>query len=464
MVRASATRPGGNRLRLIEALGAAIGPEHVVTDPDIKAGQEIDWTGKFRGRALAVVRPGTTAEVAAVLRACHRTTTPVVPQGGNTGLVGGSVPDDSGRAVVLSTARLNQRGPVDVTTAQVTLGAGVTLGQAQRHAQAAGFDVAVDLSARDTATIGGMAATNAGGIRVLRHGTMRRQVVGFEAVLADGAVLSHLAGLEKDNTGYDLGGLLCGSEGTLAVLTALRLRLVPVLPYRVTALLAWSDLSTMIDGLVRLRESVTGLDAAEYMTGAGVELVERTFDVPDAFRRPYPWYLIVEVGATTDPTALLGGVVEGLSGVLDVAVAAGTQQRHALWRLRDLHTEAVAAAGTPRKYDVTLPTGGVPAFLDAAMRVLADRRLECFHWGHLGDGNIHLNVLGVETADDSQLDGVVLGLVASHGGSISAEHGSGRLKRPWLHLSRSSTEVAAMRALKSAFDPLGLLNPGVLLP
>ena len=447
---------------LIAELRSAVGPDQVLTDPDQRESYEADWTGEWRGAAAAVVRPASTAAVAAVLAACDRAGVAVVPQGGNTGLVGGSVPDAAGTAIVLSTRRLDAIGPVDRAAAQVTLGAGVILAAAQDHAGQAGFAVPVDLAPRGSATIGGMAATNAGGIHVLRYGTMRRHVLGVEAVLADGRVLSHLGGLEKDNTGYDLGGLLCGSEGTLAVLTRVRLRLVPAFADRITALLAWPDLATMVSGLAGLRAGLPGLHAAEYMVRPGVELVIERFGGSDPFDRPYPAYLLVEVAGPPGTTGDLGAVVASLRGVLDAAVATSSRQRDALWRLRELHTDALAAAGPPRKYDVTLPLAHLAAFVDAAVILVeASPGLTCHHFGHLGDGNVHVNVLG---HPGHELDGELLGLVTAYGGSISAEHGIGRLKRPWLHLSRTAEEIDAMAAVKVALDPRGTLNPGVLLP
>jgi FAD/FMN-containing dehydrogenase len=406
--------------------------------------------------------------VSGILRVCAAHGVPVVAQGGNTGLVGGSVPDDSGTAVVLSTRRLDGIGDIDRTQGQVTVGAGAILAGVQQAARAAGFDVPVDLAARQSATVGGMAATNAGGLHVIRHGTMRQQVLGFEAVLAGGEVLAHLGGLLKDNTGYDLAGLLCGSEGTLAVLTRLRLRLVPLLPHRVTALVAWPSLEALVAGFVAIREQVPSLETAEYFVAAGEELVLETFGGARPFDRPYPAYLILEAAGPSDPTELLAAAVGEVPGVLDVAVAGSAAGSAALWRVRELHSEALGAAGPPRKYDVTVPVGRLTRFVDAAVRLVEDRPgLVCHHFGHVGDGNVHVNVLGAEALDDEgreALDGAVLGLVAEEGGSISAEHGIGRLKRDWLHLSRSPAELAAMRALKDALDPMGILNPGVLLP
>jgi FAD/FMN-containing dehydrogenase len=443
-------------------LRSIVGAAHVLTDPSVRAGYETDWTGAYQGRAVAVTRPATTAEVAEVVLACARAGAAVVPQGRNTGLVGGSIPGEGGDAVILSTRRLDAAGTVDRAAGQVTVGAGTTLTAAQQIARDSGHDVPVDLAARESATIGGMAATNAGGVHVLRHGTMRRQVMGVEAVLAGGAVLSHLAGLEKDNTGYDLAGLLCGSEGTLGVLTTIRLRLVPRPAHRVTALLAWPDLATMVAGVARLRAELPGLEAAEYVVRAGVELVQAVFGVAEPFDHAYPAYVVIEAAGPTDPTSDVADAVGRLEEVLDAAVADTPRRREELWRLRELHTEALAAIGPPRKYDVTLPLDNLATSVAGVVTMVEDHPgLSCHHFGHLGDGNVHLNVVGPASPE---LDGEVLELVAAAGGSISAEHGIGRLKRPWLHLSRSPDEIAAMRAVKAALDPDGVLNPGVLLP
>jgi FAD/FMN-containing dehydrogenase len=428
-----------------------VGGEHVLVDPDLRRPYETDWTGAYKGRAAAVVRPGNTAEVAAIARLGM----PLVPQGGNTGLVGGSVPDDTGTAVVLSTLRLRELGAVNTSSAQVTVGAGVTLGALQAHARASGLDVGVDLAARDSATIGGMVATNAGGTRVLRYGTMRHQLVGVEAVLASGEVISHLGGLEKDNTGYDLAGLLCGSEGTLAVITRVRIKLVPVYPHRVTALLAFEDLSSAVTGLARLR-TVAGLDAAEYMVRRGIDLVRSTFGVPEPFRREHPAYLLVEASGAVDPTAELAAAISTLD-VLDVAVASSAKDRERLWALRELHTEALTRAGPPHKYDVSVPLDRVAPFVAEVLEAVDSPSRTCHHFGHLGDGNVHLNVLG-DLADE-----LIFGIVNRYEGSISAEHGIGRLKQPWLHLSRSASELAVFASIKAALDPIGMLNPGVLL-
>ncbi|GAC1603569.1 MAG: hypothetical protein NVS3B21_32220 [Acidimicrobiales bacterium] len=314
-----------------------------------------------------------------------------------------------------------------------------------------------------------MAATNAGGIHVLRHGSMRSQIAGIEAVLSSGAVLSHLGGLTKDNTGYDLNGMLCGSEGTLAALTRLRLRLVPVPAHRTTALLAWDGLDPMVAALTTLRLALPALEVAEYMVRAGVDLVRSQFGVPDPFRSPYPVYLLVEVGGPVPGTEQLAEVAAALPGLCDAAIPTSTAQRDDLLALRELHTAALAAAGPPRKYDVTVPLRHLRDFVDAAETVVEQHigpEATVHHFGHLGDGNVHLNLLGTGGLDGPQLDrldGALYGLVTEVGGSISAEHGIGRAKRPWLHLARSPEELAAFRAIKDALDPTGVLNPDVIL-
>jgi FAD/FMN-containing dehydrogenase len=448
---------------LVATLARVVGAANVLTDPATTAPYETDWTRRWHGRARLVVRPRDTAEVAAVLRACHAARAPVVPQGGNTGLVGGGVP--RGGEVLLSLRRLDDVEPVDPVASQVTAGAGAALAAVRRHARDAGLDVGVDLAARDSATVGGMVATNAGGVRVLRHGPMRRQVVGLEAVLADGRVLRRLPGLVKDNTGYDLPGLLAGSEGTLAVVTRVRLALVPLQPARVVALLAVGGAGDALRVLARLRARLETVDAAEIVWADGVALVCAAAGVAPPFVQTHPAYLLVECAATADPTDALAAALAGAGEVRDAAVAADRPGREALWAYRERHTEAVNAAGVPHKLDVAVP---LPALADFE-RAVRDRvaavapGARVFLWGHLGDGNLHVNVLGTPP-NDGTVDEAVLRLAAEMGGSISAEHGVGTAKVRWLPLTRDATDIAAMTAVKRALDPGNLLNPGVLLP
>ena len=447
------------------ALGDVVGGAHVLTEPDMTAGFETDWTGRWRGHAEAVVRPASAIEVARVIRVCASAGVAVVPQGGNTGLVGGGVPRAGARRqVLLSLVRLDHLGAVDTSAGQVTAGAGVTLARLQDHAGAAGLLFAVDLTARQSATVGGMVATNAGGLHVLRYGSMRAQVVGVEAVLADGSVLSRMSGLVKDNSGYDLAGLLCGSEGTLGVVTAARLRLWPSRAHRVTALVAVADLTSALSVLARLRTLDT-LEAVEVMFDDGVELAREHAQLPAPFPRRHPCLLVVECAGSDDPTNTLAEVLARCPEVVDTAVAADSPGRRRLWSWRERHTEAVNALGIPHKLDVSLPADGMAAFerelRSLVARVAAGSRLVL--WGHLGDGNLHVNIVG-PPADDESVDDAVLRLVAEHGGSISAEHGIGVAKLRWLELTRSPADVTLMRSLKRAFDPDDVLNPGVLLP
>jgi FAD/FMN-containing dehydrogenase len=443
-------------------LAAIVGPAHVLGDPELCASYGQDCTGRFGGPATLVVRPGSTSEVAQVLAACEAVRMPVVPQGGNTGLVGAGVP--RGGEVVLSLTRLDALGPVDPVAAQVTAGAGVTLERLQQHAAAAGLAFGVDHGARSGATVGGMVATNAGGAQVLRHGTMRAQVMGVEAVLADGRVIRRLAGLLKDTAGYDLGQLLVGSEGTLAVLTAARLRLVPAPAHVVTALLGLGSTGDAVAVMQVLRDRVPSLNAVEIFYADGLDLVcaHRRLAAPLADRHPV--YVVAECAAAADPVQELADALEG-TPVLDVAVADDTARRRALWTYREAHNEAIAAAGIPHKLDVTVQLGDIAAFerrVRVAVAAVAPAARTIIY-GHLGDGNLHVNVLGPEPHDET-VDEAVLELVAEFGGSISAEHGVGVAKRRWLHLTRSPVEIDMMAAVKHAFDPRGILNPGVLLP
>ena len=464
---------------LIDELTGIVGAVHVLRDPEMTVGYSMDWTRRFAGATPLVIRPGDTAETAAVMSALAAARVPVVPQGGNTGLVGGSVPL-AGEAV-LSMRRLNICEPVDELASQVTLGAGVTLADAQAHAAASGLSVGVDLAARDSATIGGMVATNAGGINVLRYGAMRAQVVGIEAVLADGTVVSHLAGLEKDNTGYDLGSLLAGSEGTLGIITRVRLRLHPTQPERATALLAFETAADAVSAAAALRRGVASLHALEAVFEGAMALVSRHLGVAppvgrlggDSHRSPPiedgggAW-LIAEAAARTDPSDELGAAVEELADlVVDAAVALDPAARQRLWAFRENVTEAISAAGIPHKLDVTLPAARLAEFVDGVPDVVraTDPDAQPLLFGHLGDGNVHVNVLGPGGAEPAdEVDDAVLCYVAELGGSISAEHGIGTAKLSQLHLNRSEAELAAFSAIKRALDPVGLLNPNVLLP
>jgi FAD/FMN-containing dehydrogenase len=444
------------------ALREVVGESHVLVDRDLVASYESDWTGRFRADARCVVRPATTDEVARVVTACAAEGVQVCIQGGNTGLVGGSIPVDG--AVVLSTRRLIQIEAIDPLSAQVTVGAGCTLAELHKAIRPAGFDFGVDFAARESCTVGGMVSTNAGGERVLRYGTTRAQVAGVEAVTADGSVITRLTGLPKDNTGFDLMSLLSGAEGTLGVITRLRLRLVPLLSERAVALIAVAGTAEAVE-LVRSVRALPTLEAAELFYADGLSLVREHTGLPAPFAEAHPAYVLLECADRSDPTdELLGALEAAGDGVLDATVASDARGRHALWAYRESHTESINAAGVPVKLDVAVP---LPVFADTVAAlpatvsaVIPDARLVLF--GHVNEGNLHVNILGALEHDEAVSD-AVLKLISSYGGSISAEHGVGRAKRDWLPLSRSTEEIAVMRSIKSALDPGGLLNPGVLL-
>jgi FAD/FMN-containing dehydrogenase len=350
---------------------------------------------------------------------------------------------------------------VDALAGQLTAGAGVTIGHVQAAAAVAGWTYGVDLGSRDSATVGGTVATNAGGIHMIRYGDTRAQVVGVEAVLGTGAVVSHLGGLVKDNTGYHLPGLLCGSEGTLAVITAARLRLVPALTDRTVAVAAFPSVAAAVRATARYRRSLATLEACELF----LELVCSVTGLRSPFTRAHAAYLLIEVADRSDPTEGLAAVTASLEEVSDVVVATDPSRRAELWRFREGHTEAVNSLGPPHKLDVTLPAGEMAVFMDGVPSVVDAVAPGASTWlfGHVGDGNIHVNVTGVDP-DDDRVDAAVFGLVAQLGGSISAEHGIGTAKREFLHLSRTSAEIDAFRSIKGALDPDGILNPNVLLP
>jgi FAD/FMN-containing dehydrogenase len=482
---------------LVRALADVVGAAHVLTDADVTAPYETDWTRRWSGRARCVVRPCDTTEAAAVVGVCAEHDAPIVAQGGNTGLVGGSVP--RGGEVVVSLRRLDELGPVDWLAGQVTAGAGVTLARLQAHARAAGLAYGVDLAARDSATLGGTIATNAGGIHVVAYGPTRAQVVGVEAVLADGSVLSRLGGLVKDAAGYDLPGLLVGSEGTLAIVTRARVRLVTPPAARVVALLAVDDIGAAADVAGRLRAHLDGITALEYLERSGLELVAAHGDVRVPFAHPPPACLLVEVAGRQPPTAALAELVTASPDVRDAAVADDATGRARLWRVREGLTEAIAGAGRARKLDVAVPLDRLDGFRRRLDEVVATTApgTQVIVFGHLAEGNLHVNLLrpghgtrpgvspdgeaetaragglqcggepasggsGSEAVED--LEQAVLELVANVGGSISAEHGIGQHKVDWLHLVRDATDRAAMAAVKRALDPAGRLNPGVLFP
>jgi len=460
---------------LLRDLAGVVGEPQLLTDPGLLAGYATDWTRRYRGTASCVVRPGSAAEVSEVVRCCARHSAAVVPQGGNTGLVGGSVPPPHGSAgqagqgvmdgavVVLSASRLTELGPVDALAGQVTAGAGVTISALRAHAATAGFEYGVDLASRESATVGGTIATNAGGIHGIRYGPTRAQLLGVAAVLADGSVINRLSGLPAESAGYDLAQLLAGSEGTLAVITAARLRLWPAEPVAAVVIAGVAGIAEASALYAGLRAAVPGIRAAEYFEAAGLDLVRAATGMALPLGRAHAAYLLAELAGPAPAADRLSGA--GLPP--DAAVALDGRDRAALWAYRERLTEAIGATGIPHKMDVAVPVARLPEFraeLDGVVRAAAGGRdWPVIAFGHIGVGNLHVNVLGPDPADTA-VDEAVSRLAAAHGGSVSAEHGIGRAKARWLGLTRRPAEIAAMRAIKVALDPAGLLNPGVLFP
>lgn len=446
----------------ISALQAAVGPEQfLVAGPDDDlASYTTDWTGRFVGVGSIVVRPGSHEEVVAVVDICRRHKRPLVPQGGNTGLVGGSVPLE-GEAVI-SLTRLKDIGEIDHVSRQITVGAGVTLADVQEAAAKVGLRYPVDFGARGSATVGGMIATNAGGIGVLRFGSTRHQVRGLTAVLGDGNSVHHMGGLIKDNTGYDLVSLLCGSEGTLGIVTAARLQLVPAVESITTVLVGCTDVSSAVAMVSHLTNRSSEIEAAELMLWSGIELVGTTLYLQPPFTAEA--FVLVDIAETGTRLETLLELISLSTGVLNTAVASDTASRQRLWRWRDEHTPAISTLGSPIKFDVTIPQSHLAEFIEAVTEQMNEnfRNIGLYIFGHVADGNLHVNLSGADLGDVEALEEFVLGMVSERGGSISAEHGIGTAKKNYLHLSRSPGDIAVMRSIKRALDPDGIMNPNVL--
>ncbi len=461
---------------LLDALRAAVGTTQVLTDGDLSA-YELDWRKRYQGRALAVVRPASTDEVCAVVKACAAHGASLVPQGGNTGLVGGGVPDASGTQVVLSLARLNRIRIVDTANLTMTVDAGCILQAVQAAAAERGLLFPLSLAAEGSCTIGGNLATNAGGTQVLRYGNARELCLGLEVVTAEGEVWRSLAGLRKDNTGYDLRDLFIGSEGTLGIITAATLKLHPQPAATTTALATVSTLPAAVE-LLQLAQARLGpgLTAFEVMNDVSLGLVRKHFPQLIQPLPAAPWTVLLEQSDSEShmhaqalfeallETALARGVIA------DAAVAASLQQSRAMWHLRESIPLAQSEEGLNIKHDIALPVSAVPVFVeqtDAALEA-AFPGVRLVDFGHLGDGNLHYNVqcpAGASAAtflrnNEAAVNAIVYDAVAANGGSISAEHGIGALKRDELARRKPAVDLKLMRALKYALDPSGLLNPG----
>jgi len=444
---------------MLRSLVSAVGSNHVVTDPDVLDGRSVDHTGRYRGRASALVRPGSAEQVAEVLRVCRDAGAYVTVQGGRTSLVAGTVPEHDD--VLLSTERLCAVGDVDAVERRIEVGAGATLAVVQHAAAAAGLVFGVDLSARDTATVGGMASTNAGGLRTVRYGNMGEQVIGLDVALPDGSVLRRHSRVRRDNTGYDLPALFVGAEGTLGVITALDLRLHPTPSHRVTAVCGFDDLEALVDA-GRAFADVDGIAALELIDGRFGELTREHL----GFGPPVDgdWLLLVELAADHDQTERLADLLGDahLRGEPAVGVDIVAQQR--LWRVRESVAEVLGAYGPPLKFDVSLPLAAIGGFAGDAAALVAAHVPDALPllFGHIGEGNLHLNVLRCPPESEPALYAAMMDLIAGCGGNVSSEHGVGSRKRPYLGMSRDAADIAAMRKVKAALDPTGYLNAAVL--
>ncbi|ODQ94067.1 FAD-binding oxidoreductase [Mycolicibacterium holsaticum] len=446
-------------MSLTDRLAAIVGAAHVSTDRDVLAGRSVDHTGRYRGNAAALVRPGTTDEVAAVLRSCRDAGVCVTVQGGRTSLVAGTVPEHDD--VLLSTERLRDVGEADVVERRIRVGAGATLAKVQRAAAASGLVFGVDLAARDSATVGGMASTNAGGLRTVRYGNMGEQVIGLDVALPDGTVLHRHSQVRMDNTGYDLASLFIGAEGTLGVITGLDLRLHPLPRSRVTAICGFADLEALIE-TGRVFRDLDGIAALELVDARASALTAEHVGVPAPVDGA--WQLLIELAGDDDQTERLAGALDGakLTGEPAVGVDAAAQQR--LWQVREAVAEVLGVYGPPLKFDVSLPLSGIPEFAESASLLVAEHAPEAIPvlFGHIGEGNLHLNVLRCGPDAERRLYSSMMALIARLGGNVSSEHGVGTRKRDYLAMSRTDADIAAMRAVKTAFDPTGYLNPAVL--
>jgi FAD/FMN-containing dehydrogenase len=478
-VRATATPAGSLPAAFLDEVDRRVGARGWTIDPEVVAPHVAETWGTARGRAQLLLRPANTRQVAALMALCHEASVAVVPQGGNTGLVGGGVPDASGRMVVLSLARMNRIRAIDPHNDTITVDAGCVLETVQNAAERANRLFPLALGAQGTAQIGGNLSSNAGGIEVLRYGMARNLVLGLEVVLADGRVWDGLRALRKDNTGYDLKQLFIGAEGTLGVITGAVLRLVPRPREQETAWLAVPSPEASIALLVLFREQLGDtISSFELMAGPAVDLVLRY--LPGArlpLRRAAPWYVLAEVGWSFEDglsarleQALETALQRGLIG--DGAIAASEAQRKAIWALRENPTEAMAREGAVLRHDVAVPVSQVPALIARGAEHIggAIPGVRIMPFGHLGDGNIHYNLLQPETisaeafiAMKEPVQRRVFDLVTSLGGTISAEHGIGRLKQAELALRKSPVELSLMRQIKQSLDPKGILNPGAVL-
>lgn len=472
-----------DRTEFLEQAEALLGSRGFTRDPELMDPWLTDWRGRFTGKALALLSPASTQEVSEVVKLCARHGVPIVPQGGNSGMSGGATPDPSGEAVLISLRRMNAIRSLDSQAMQVVCDAGVILQTLHEAAEAERLRFPLTLGGKGSATIGGLISTNAGGTQVLRHGVMRHQVLGIEAVLADGSVFNALTPLKKDNRGFDLKQMLIGSEGTLGIVTGATLRLLPEIGGRVVAWVGLPSIIAARDLLLRCQ-----LGAGDYLEGFEVlprhsleAVLRHTPDSRSPLQGEHEWHALIElVGSPGEVDGLADKVQEILAPAIedglveDAVIAANESQAEAFWLLRDEIAPAERAIGPAMQHDISVPVEKMARFVEAAVPQVEQRfpDTKAVAFGHLGDGNVHFHVLapggaerGVwERNEGKEISAFVYDLVTEWGGSISAEHGIGQIKRDELTRLGDPVANAMMRSVKQALDPLGILNPGKLVP
>jgi FAD/FMN-containing dehydrogenase len=468
-----------NSQPLLPKLAGIVGAKHVVTDPDVMAPYLREWRNLYTGRAQAIVRPGSTAEVAAVMRLAHETGTPVVPQSGNTGGVGGQVPDQSGRAIVLSLARMDALRDIQPLSNMMTVEAGMVLQNLQGEAAKVDRYYPLSLPSEGSCMIGGNLATNAGGTGVIAYGNTRDLVLGLEVVLPDGRVWNGLSGLRKDNAGYEMKHLFIGSEGTLGVITAATLKIFPRPRSQVTGFIGVASPEHALRLLGRAQGGSGGVVTTfEVMPRLAIDMVlQNGAAVRDPLAGHHAWYVLLEV-SSQDEEGLQDAVETMLAGAFeaeeaeDAVLAFSLDQRMNLWKIREDLPFAQATEGASIKHDVSVPVASVPAFMAETAAMLLDRFPGCrpCPFGHLGDGNIHFNVTQPRGGDKDaflalydEMNAAVFDIVQRYGGSIAAEHGVGQHKRKLLPRYKDPVALDLMRALKQAIDPKSIMNPGKVL-
>jgi FAD/FMN-containing dehydrogenase len=462
---------------------ALLGERGLTRDPDLLRPWLTDWRGRYSGLALAMASPASTAELSALMKLCSRYGVPVVPQGGNSGMSGGATPDESGEALLLSLRRMNTIRRLDAEAREATCEAGVILQILHEAAAAEGLRFPLTLGGKGSATIGGLISTNAGGTQVLRHGSMRAQVLGIEAVLADGSVFDALVPLKKDNRGFDLKQLLIGSEGTLGIVTAATLRLLPTIAERSVL---WAGLGSIAAAreLLLHSEKLAGeaLEGFEVMPRHSLDAVlAHVRGARSPLAAEHEWHALIELTADAAHAPALTGLAQDLLAsafeaglVEDATIAANEAQAEQFWLLRDEIAPAERAQGPAMQHDVSVPVSRMADFVEAAVPDVEQRfpGVRAVAFGHLGDGNVHFHVLAPagavrgewEVAEGQAISGYVHDLVTEWGGSISAEHGIGQMKIGELGRLGDPVQLAMMRSVKQALDPQGLLNPGKLVP